>query len=335
MANLFRDEIVIHVTGGRGGAGCVSFARARLQPRGGPDGGPGADGGDVVLQGDENLNTLHGLSGRGVLKGQAGGRGDSNTQKGKKGRSLVLHVPVGTVVKDARDGRILFDLDRHGQTFTAARGGRGGRGNRSFATSVVQSPRKAEPGEPGQERVYRLELKMIADVGIVGLPNAGKSTLLSRLSRAHPKIAAYPFTTLTPSLGVVELGPDLLITMADLPGLIEGAHRGAGLGGRFLRHIERTRLILHLVDVSGEAGTPPEEAYRVVRQELSAYSEALASRSEMIVANKTDLAGAKEGARRLARAAGGDVIEVSSEKGRGLKKLRERLAELWLREPKG
>jgi GTP-binding protein len=333
MPNLFRDEIVLHVVAGRGGAGCVSFARARLQPLGGPDGGPGGDGGDVLLQADENLNTLNELGGRGVFRGKDGERGDSNSRKGKRGRAITLRVPVGTVVKDERTGRVVCDLDKQGQIYLAAKGGKGGLGNRAFATPVVQSPRKAEPGEPGQERRLRLELKMIADVGIVGLPNAGKSTLLSKLSRAHPKIAAYPFTTLTPSLGVVDLGDDRSITMADLPGLIEGAHKGAGLGGRFLRHIERTRLILHLVDVSSEAVYPPEEAYRIVRGELAAYSETLASRSELVVANKIDLPGAKAGAKKLAREHEADVIEISADQNKGLRKLKERLAELWKRDP--
>jgi GTP-binding protein len=303
-----------------------------LQPLGGPDGGPGGDGGDVYFRADGSLNTLHHLSGQANIRGQDGGRGGFNNCKGKKGRPIYVPVPVGTVLKDPRTGKVVGDLNKHGETFLAAKGGKGGRGNKSFATPVIQSPRQAEQGQPGQERRYRLELKMIADVGIVGLPNAGKSTLLSKLSRAHPKVAAYPFTTLTPSLGVVELAENLAITAADLPGLIEGAHQGVGLGDRFLRHTERTRLILHLVDVSSEAQTAPDEAYKIVRNELGAYSETLASRPELVVASKMDLPGAKAGAKKLAKACGQSVVEISCAEDKGLKKLKERLAELFARE---
>jgi GTP-binding protein len=329
MTRLFRDEILLHVAGGRGGDGCVSFARERLRPRGGPDGGPGGDGGDVVIVADDSLNTLDEWAGRGLIRAQDGARGGPNSRQGRKGRALFLKVPVGTVIRDARQNRQICDLDRRGQEFFAARGGKGGRGNRSFATPTVQSPREAEKGSPGQERRYRLELKMIADVGIVGLPNAGKSTLLSKLSRARPKIAAYPFTTLTPSLGVVELDAGHWITVADLPGLIEGAHRGVGLGDRFLRHVERTRLILHLVDVSADAATPPEEAYRVTRRELNEYSASLAARPELVVASKIDLAGSRAGAKKLAAACGAEVMEVAAAEGRGLKRLKEVLREIW------
>jgi GTP-binding protein len=317
----FRDELTLHVRGGAGGKGGVAFLRQKYQPRGGPAGGRGGDGGPVILRVDENLNTLDHLSGTPLFRAGDGVPGGPKNQAGKKGRDLVLCVPPGTVVRDARTGRAIADLDRHGEEIRVAKGGQGGRGNASFATAIRQTPRFAEPGEPGEERRLRLELKMIADVGIVGLPNAGKSTLLAAVSRARPKIAAYPFTTLTPSLGVVGRDRFDNFVVADLPGLIEGASRGAGLGGRFLRHIERTGVILHVVDVSAGAAAPPDEAYRVVRAELAAFSPTLAAKPEVVAANKMDLPGAPSGRRRLSKACGRSVASISARDGMGVASL--------------
>lgn len=296
----------------------MAFLRQKFQARGGPAGGRGGNGGNVFLRVDQNLNTLDHLSGTPLFRAGDGVPGGPKNQTGKRGRDLVLRVPAGTVVRDARTGRTIADLDRHGDELLIAKGGKGGRGNASFATAIRQTPRFAEPGEPGEERRLLLELKMIADVGIVGLPNAGKSTLLAALSRARPKIAAYPFTTLTPSLGVVGRDRFDTFVVADLPGLIEGASRGAGLGGRFLRHIERTRVVLHVVDVSSEAAAPPDEAYRIVREELAAFSPGLAAKPEVVAANKIDLPGADAGRRRLARACGCRPQAISAREGKGV-----------------
>lgn len=276
---------------------------------------------------DEGLNTLSSLAGLGHISAENGRPGGPNNCTGRSGRDRTIRVPPGTVVF-LEDGSVLCDLDHPGQTFVVARGGKGGRGNSSFATPVIQTPRKAEPGRPGEERRLRLELKMIADVGLLGFPNAGKSTLLSKISRAAPRVAAYPFTTLAPSLGVVELEDGGRIVVADMPGLIEGAHRGRGLGIQFLRHIERTRILLHLVDVSDSAFLPPADAYRIVREELTAYGGTLAGREEIVVSTKIDLPGAARGMAALRRACGRDVLGVSAVTGKGLAKLVAALAAL-------
>jgi GTP-binding protein len=290
----------------------------------GPDGGDGGRGGDVVLVADENYNTLYHLIHRPQYSAQSGEPGGRKNCSGKNGRELVVRVPVGTFVRDADRNLLLKDLGKIGERLIVCKGGKGGRGNQHFATPTNQTPRNAEPGRPGEERRVRLELKMIADVGLVGLPNAGKSTLLSRLSAARPKIASYPFTTLVPSLGILKASEWETLVLADLPGIIEGAHEGKGLGDRFLKHIERTRLILHLVDVSPEALQPPVEAYRVIRKELEAYSPTLASKPEVVVATKADVTGSKEGAAALRKKLKG-VLEVSAATGEGLKKLAQEL----------
>jgi GTP-binding protein len=286
---MFLDEAVIYVRGGNGGNGCVSFRRERLAPRGGPDGGDGGRGGDVILKANNQKTTLIDLSSRIKYIAENGRHGEGSARHGKRGMDLTIEVPLGTVVKDKTTGRILKDFQEHGQWVRIARGGRGGRGNKRFATSTRQAPRFAEKGQPGQERWLRLELKLFADVGIIGLPNAGKSTLLSRLSRAHPKIAAYPFTTLFPQLGMVELEDFRRIVIADLPGLMEGAHKGIGLGDEFLRHIERTKVLLHLIDLAPLSGPEPEEAYRIIRREMELYNPELSKKKELVVANKIDL----------------------------------------------
>lgn len=320
---MFRDEVTVRMKGGDGGPGCVSFLREKYRPKMGPDGGDGGKGGDVILEADENYNTLYHLIHIPRFVAENGQPGRGRNQSGRKGRDLVVKVPVGTIVRDADRGVLLKDLRRHGERIVVCRGGRGGRGNQHFATPTHQAPRRAEPGQPGEERRVRLELKMIADVGLVGLPNAGKSTLLSRVSAARPRIAEYPFTTLVPNLGILKSDDYRTLVVADLPGIIEGAHQGKGLGDRFLRHIERTRLIAHLVDVSPLALRPPVEAYRTVRRELESYSPVLAAKPEIIVATKIDVPGARENARALREALGEGkrVLEISAATGEGLREL--------------
>ncbi len=314
---MFRDEILLRMKAGDGGRGCVSFLREKYRPKMGPDGGDGGKGGDVVLEADENFNTLYHLIHRPRYVAESGRPGSGRKCSGKNGRDLVVRVPVGTLARDVDRGALLKDLGRHGERVVVCRGGKGGRGNQHFATATRQTPRHAEPGRPGEERRVRLELKMIADVGLVGLPNAGKSTLLARISAARPKIAGYPFTTLVPSLGIVKGSDFRTLVAADLPGLIEGAHRGKGLGDTFLRHVERTRVILHLVDVSPEALKPAPEAYRIVRRELERYSPVLAAKPEVVAGTKVDLSGTREAVEALRRGAG-PVRPVSAATGEGL-----------------
>ncbi len=286
MEKPFVDRVKIYVKGGKGGNGAVAFLREKFRPRGGPAGGDGGKGGDVILVATASKHTLLDFKYRRHFKAQNGQHGKGKNQKGKDGEDLIVYVPVGTVVRDAQTGEVMCDLVEEGQRCVVARGGRGGRGNAHFATPTNQAPRYAEPGEEGEERWILLELKLIADVGIVGLPNAGKSTLISRLTKARPKVGDYPFTTLSPNLGVLELDEQRRLVLADIPGLIEGAHRGSGLGHEFLRHIERTRLILHLIDVSQE---DPIGAFETVNRELRLYSEELAEKPQIVVANKIDL----------------------------------------------
>lgn len=324
---MFLDEIEVEVLAGRGGNGVVSFRREKYVPRGGPDGGDGGWGGSVILEADSSLNSLHSLVQLPRLEAEAGRHGQGNNRTGRCGKDLVVRVPVGTQVRDARRGNLLKDLDLPGAQVIAARGGRGGRGNAAFATATHRTPRECEEGEPGEERRLRLELKLIADVGLLGLPNAGKSTLLSRLSAARPKVADYPFTTLSPVLGIVALAPGRTLVLADLPGLIEGAHAGHGLGDRFLRHVERTRLLLHLVDCSSTA-PDPVDAWRTVRAELAAYSQVLAGRQSLVAATKLDDPSAAAAADRLEEAVGRKILRISAVTGQGLPELLWSLLEL-------
>ncbi|MGQ9561609.1 MAG: GTPase ObgE [Candidatus Oleimicrobiaceae bacterium] len=282
---MFVDFARIAVKAGDGGNGCVSFRREKYVPKGGPDGGDGGDGGDVIVEADEHLATLLDFRYRHCFVAKRGGHGQGANRAGKRGEDVVVRVPVGTIVRDAESGRIMADLVGHGQRVVVARGGKGGRGNAHFATPTHRAPRECEPGQTGEERTLELELKVLADVGLVGLPNAGKSTLLSRLSAARPKVADYPFTTLSPHLGIVR-GAELTFVMADIPGLIEGAHSGKGLGVQFLRHIERTRLLVFVIDVAAGA---PSEAYDVLCRELGAYSAALLEKPRLVALNKIDL----------------------------------------------
>jgi GTP-binding protein len=283
---VFFDEVKIYVKGGDGGNGIVAFRREKYVPLGGPAGGDGGKGGDVYLVVDPHLNTLINFRHRVHFKAERGGHGRGKNQAGKSGADVHVPVARGTIVRHADTGEFLGDLTRPDEKLLVARGGRGGRGNAAFASSTNQAPRVAEQGDPGEERWLALELKLIADVGIVGLPNAGKSTLLSVVSAARPKIADYPFTTLVPNLGVVALDPKTSFVIADLPGLIEGAHRGAGLGHQFLRHAERTRLFIHLLD---GASQDPLADYVTINAELDLYSERLAARPQIVVLNKMDL----------------------------------------------
>jgi len=318
---MFIDERELIVRSGKGGDGIVAWRREKRVPRGGPAGGDGGHGGSVVLQADEQLTTFGDMEEVRVARADDGRPGGPSRRTGASAPDRAMRVPPGTTVYDADDGRLLADLDRPGARWVAARGGRGGRGNAAFASPTNQRPTEAEPGQPGEERRLRLELRVLADVGLVGLPNAGKSTLLSRLSSATPRIADYPFTTLAPHLGMVELPGGRRFVLADLPGLIEGAHAGQGLGDRFLRHLERTRVLVHLVEVAPADGGDPLDAYRTVRGELAAYGRGLASRPEILALTKVDTLpeeGVKAALSRLAGAVDRGVHPISAVTGAGL-----------------
>jgi len=321
---MFVDEIDIEVMAGDGGNGCVAFRREKHVPRGGPAGGDGGDGGSVYVVADPAHNTLQHLTGAHTFRAERGRHGMGKNRHGRNGRDVVISVPPGTIVYDAEHHLTLKDLSAAGQSVCVAEGGKGGYGNTHFKGPTNQTPRRADPGEPGRRRKLHLELKLIADAGLVGKPNAGKSTLLSRLSAARPKVAAYPFTTLSPCLGIVELSRFRRFVLADIPGLIEGAHRGAGLGDAFLRHIERTKLLVHMVDICPPDADPPED-YRAVRAELEAYSPALAEKTEIVVANKMDLTGSEASLHRLEEAIGREIIPVSAVTGQGLERLGEQI----------
>jgi GTP-binding protein len=322
---MFIDEAKIWVKAGDGGHGCVSFRREKFIPKGGPDGGDGGKGGGVYFEAVENLDTLLDFAGKHHWRAGNGQPGSGNNKSGADGDDLVIKVPPGTLIYDTDLDLMLKDMDAVGMKVCVCQGGKGGRGNKAFATSTNQTPRNATPGKEGQERNIRLELKLIADVGLVGKPNAGKSTLVSRCSAARPKIADYPFTTLEPVLGIVELSDFRRFVMADIPGLIEGAHEGAGLGFEFLRHIERTRIIVHMLDILPADGTDPVENYHGIRKELEQYARVLADKTEIIAANKTDLDPDGQAAANLAERLGKDVVPISAVAGTGIKELTELL----------
>jgi len=327
---MFIDEVRILVKAGDGGNGCLAFRREKFVPRGGPSGGDGGRGGDVILVSSEHENTLLKFRYNPEHKAERGRHGEGSNRTGADGQSLEVQIPVGTVVYDESTGARLYDFTHPGERFTVASGGRGGKGNARFATSTHQAPTEHEPGRPGEERRLRLELKLLADVGLVGFPNAGKSTLISRVSAARPKIADYPFTTLEPNLGVVELPDYRSFVVADIPGLIEGAHEGHGLGIQFLRHIERTRLLVHLVDVSEASGRDPVQDFETVMDELASFSRDLVSKPMLVVASKMDVA--QDPARVLAlrlhvAERGMAYFEISSATGLGIEKLKFAMAE--------
>ena len=285
----FIDEAKIQVKAGDGGDGCVAFRREKYMPKGGPSGGDGGHGGDVIFVADGQLSTLLDFKYHQHYKAQRGEHGMGSDCNGKSGDHLVLPVPVGTVIKDEDTREVLADLKEPGQRFVAAKGGKGGLGNMNFATSTNQAPRQFEPGGVGEERTLRLELKLLADVGLLGFPNVGKSTFISRVSRAKPKVADYPFTTLIPHLGVVQLSDQRSFVLADIPGLIEGAAEGAGLGTRFLKHVERTRVLIHLLEISPDDGREPERDFDIINAELRKHDPALAERPQIVALNKIDL----------------------------------------------
>ncbi len=321
----FLDEAIIRVVSGDGGKGCVSFFRARFIPKGGPDGGDGGKGGDIIIRASNKLLTLADFSSRRNFKARNGGPGKGNNQKGKNGDDSVIKVPLGTIIYDHETGEILGDLTSNGQEITIAYGGIGGKGNRHFATSTNQSPRYAQSGIPGESKKLKLTLKHLADIGLIGLPNAGKSTLLSCLTRARPKIDNYPFTTIVPNLGIIEFDDEVHLTIADIPGLIEGASEGKGLGHRFLKHIERTKFLLHVIDMSEIPADNPLRDYYILADELKKYDSSLLLKKRIIIINKIDLK-RSDGLKVndiLSRisAAGFTAIAVSALTGEGIKEL--------------
>jgi len=322
---MFVDHVKIRVRGGDGGNGCVSFRREKYVPRGGPDGGDGGRGGDVILRASRHVQSLIALYYKPHCTAGNGKHGKGSGCHGARGQDCIVDVPLGTVVRSAQSGELLADLDEEGSRVVVARGGRGGRGNAAFATSTNRAPREAEPGEPGEERELELELKTVADVGLVGFPNAGKSSFLKAVSHAHPKTAPYPFTTLTPVVGVVEFPDFFRMTIADIPGLIEGAHRNVGLGHEFLRHIERAPLLLFIVDAAGVDGRTPWDDVRTLQRELALHDPNLVERPALVFANKMDLPGAEENLERLRREVDLEVFAGSVLENRGLQPVIEEL----------
>lgn len=328
----FIDEATITVQSGNGGRGCVSFLRARLTPKGGPDGGDGGRGGDVIITASLRRRTLLEFRYKSEYKAPNGQGGLGSQKNGAGGANLVLEVPPGTLVFDAETNELIHDLVRDGDSFVVAKGGRGGQGNMRFKSSTNRTPRFAQPGEPGEIRTIRLELRLLADVGIIGFPNAGKSTLISMISAAKPKIADYPFTTTVPNLGVVKPDDAEPFVVADIPGLIEGAHEGAGLGTRFLRHIDRTRVLVHLIDASEIDADDPWSRYRAINAELERYSPELARKPQMVVLNKMELPGADVAAELMAEAAPDlKFLTISAATGQGVKQLVRKLTGLLAR----
>ncbi len=332
---MFFDYAKIHVKAGDGGNGLVSYRREKFVPDGGPWGGDGGNGASILLEADPGMRTLLDFKHKNHYKAERGGHGMTKGMHGRSAEDLVLRVPLGTVVRDAESGELLADITEAGMRVRVVKGGRGGRGNMRFATRNNTAPDYAENGEPGEERWLLLELKLISDVGLIGMPNAGKSTLLSRVTGARPKIADYPFTTLDPNLGVVDMGDGESFVLADVPGLIEGAHAGAGLGHRFLRHVERTRVLIHMLDMSEFSGREPWDDFYTINEELRLYQERLASRPQIVAANKMDAPGAAERLPELKKRLGDayEIFPVSTLTGEGLKELIGRAYELLKEQP--
>ena len=325
---MFADRATIYIRSGKGGDGMSSFRHEKFVPKGGPNGGDGGQGGNVVLVADRNVNTLVDFRFRRLFKAKPGGKGEGSNKYGRNAEDLLITVPLGTIVKDEETGQVMADLSRDGQRAIVAKGGRGGRGNWHFRTSANRTPTFAERGEPGEERWLRLELKVLADVGLLGYPSVGKSSILRKVSAAQPEVAAYHFTTLNPILGVVNLPDHRSFVMADIPGLIDGASEGVGLGHDFLRHIERTKILIHVVDVSGIEGRDPIEDYEKINAELAKYSEKLARKRQVVAANKIDLLGDSDNLERLMdymTAHGVEVYPICAMTGEGMDKLLERV----------
>jgi GTP-binding protein len=324
---MFVDRVTIYCQAGDGGSGCLSFRREARVPRGGPDGGDGGDGGDVVVFADVNVSSLGNIVGHKHWRAGRGEHGKGSLMTGKRGEEALIRVPPGTLVRDAERGFLLKDLDRDGDSVVVAKGGDGGRGNKHFATSTNRAPRQFERGKPGLTRNVTLELKLIADVGLIGKPNAGKSTLLSRMSRAHPEIADYPFTTKYPNLGLVRTGYDHEFVMADIPGLIEGAHSGSGLGHEFLKHVERTKVLVHLVEPAPSDESDPLENYRTIHEELRLYDPTLLERPQILCITKSELAESAAVYEKFTEQLGQPVLRISAVTGQGLPQLVARILE--------
>ncbi len=326
---MFIDEVIVKLYAGNGGDGCTSFRREKCEPMGGPDGGNGGRGASIVFVGDRNLKTLVDLRYHKIVKGEKGINGKGSNKYGANREDIRIQVPLGTTVMDADTGLIVADIVEDKQEVVVAKGGRGGRGNKAFATHSDPAPNFSEKGEPGEERVVKCELKLIADVGLIGLPSVGKSTILSMISGCHPKIAAYHFTTLSPNIGVVKLADQRVFTMADLPGLIEGASEGVGLGHKFLKHASRTKILAHVIDMGAEEGRDPIEDYKVIESEVAKYDERLSKKVTIVIANKMDLDGAKENLEKFKRAYPDvEVYEISAVMNEGFDSLLVRLADL-------
>lgn len=322
---MFVDRVKIHVAAGDGGNGCLSFRREKFVPRGGPDGGDGGHGGSVILVAQPGVDSLAAVAHQKHLRAERGGNGEGSNRHGHSAYDLIVPVPPGTVVLDAQKHFVIKDLGQEGDQVVVARGGRGGYGNLHFKSAQNRAPRQVTPGGDGEARELILELKSIADVGLVGKPNAGKSTLLARLSRARPEIADYPFTTKTPNLGRVEVGMDRWFILADIPGLVEGAHAGIGLGHEFLRHVERTRVLVHLVEAQPMDGSDPLTNYRAIRNELALHSEQLAQRPQIVCVSKCELPEAEDVAKQLSAELGAPVLSISAVTGQGLDVLLRRI----------
>ena len=325
---MFVDEVVIKLIAGNGGDGCTSFRREKFIPFGGPNGGNGGKGANIIFQVEKGLKTLVDLKYKKIIKGDKGVNGKGSDMNGKNAEDVIIKVPEGTTLIDDKTGLVICDLVKDGETFTVCHGGRGGRGNKAFATQEDPAPKMSEYGEPGEERVVKCELKVLADVGLVGMPSVGKSTILSLISGANPKIAAYHFTTLNPNLGVVKLKDERVFVMADLPGLIEGAAEGAGLGEKFLKHAMRTKIIGHVIDMGAFEGRNPIEDYKIIRKEIESYDEKLAKKKEIVIANKMDLPDAKDNLSKFKKAYPKvEIIEVSCMDNKGLDDMIIKLAD--------
>ncbi len=325
----FIDEATITVQSGNGGRGCVSFRREKFIPRGGPDGGDGGDGGDVIFKVSSQKRTLYQFRYQKILRAKNGGHGQGQQKTGKSARALVIEIPSGTIISDPDTKEVIHDFIKPDETFIVAKGGRGGQGNRRFTSSTNRAPRFAQPGEPGQTINLKLELKLLADVGIIGFPNAGKSTLISVLSSARPKIGNYPFTTLTPNIGVVQTDWGEPFAVADIPGLIEGAHSGAGLGIKFLKHIERTKIIIHLIDAAEIDPEKPLNLYNAINRELALYSKKLAEKQQVVVLNKLDIPEAEKNAKAFQSSIKKKTaILISAATGNNISKLKQEIVKL-------